>query len=681
MGAPWARRARRGAPEGPQGRPRRLRHTFRRHGLYAGGKCPSVAGTRLPKPSRAAMLVNVAATGTRLALAAPHADASRAGREAFADGGNAVDAALAACATLTVVYPHMCSIGGDLIALLHAPDGRVTAINASGAAPAALTRDVVAADLDRMRRRVDAGRDAGRRDGDESAGFEAGPRGMPIRGPHTVTVPGVLSGWAKLHELGGALDWGRILRPAVERATTGMTVSPGLAAMFAGASRLVLSDPGLRAVFARGGSMPAKGDLVRQPALAASLKILAHDGVDAFYRGPLGAAFVAGLRAAGSLLTVEDLAAHQVEVAAPLVLEVFGHEVLTAPPNSQGFVLLELLGALELMARAGSGGRAAAPIDSDGRAAAPAGSDTGGAACVPLDPLGPEAGALARLFRRASADRERYLCDPRFREVPLDDLLGKPHLEALARRADDDGAGFERAVGDDGAEFERAAGDDGAGSGTAAADGDTIACVAADSDGWAVSIIQSLYFGFGSGILEPATGIIAQDRGACFSLDPSSPNVIEGGKRPLHTLMPVLVKRDDRLTIVAGTRGGEAQPQIHAQILSRMLRTGTRERAAAGGAASMAVGQTPSAAGADATAQDAVAAPRWIYDEGAAYAEVDVPDACRRALQASGLPVEELGSLDDGVGHAQYIHIDDAGRLDAGSDPRADGEAVVWERP
>ena len=340
----------------------------------------------------------MAGTSARLALACPHAAASEAGREAFVDGGTAVDAALAACATLTVVYPHMCSIGGDLIALLHAPDGSVTAVNASGAAPAALTRKAVVEEVER-RRQDSAG---------SAPGVEISPHGMPVRGPHTVTVPGVLSGWATLHELGGALEWGRIVRPAAEHAAAGMPVSRGLAAMFAEAPGLVLADPGLRSVFAPLGRLPVEGDLVRQPALAASLKILAHDGAAVFYRGPLGAAFVAGLRAAGSLMTVDDLAEHTVDVAAPLRLAAFGHEFLTAPPNSQGFVLLELLGALERLASA------------DG---------------LPPDPLGAGAGALAHLFRLASADREQHLCDPSFHYVPLGDLLGTPHLGALATQA------------------------------------------------------------------------------------------------------------------------------------------------------------------------------------------------------------------------------------------------------
>jgi gamma-glutamyltranspeptidase/glutathione hydrolase len=201
------------------------------------------------------------------------------------------------------------------------------------------------------------------------------------------------------------------------------------------------------------------------------------------------------------------------------------------------------------------------------------------------------------------------------------------------------------------------------------ADGDTIACVAADSDGWAVSIIQSVYHGFGSAILEPSTGIVAHDRGACFSLDPASPNLLEGGKRPLHTLMPVMVRWEGRLAIVAGTMGGEAQPQIHAQILCRLLgHAGPTDR-------------DSTLAGPDAATDGAVAAavasPRWIWDEGVLFVEADVPDACLDALRATGMPLELLDPVDESVGHAQYIRIDPDGTLEAGTDPRADGAAFA----
>jgi len=544
-----------------------------------------------------------------LALATPHSAATDAGRAAFADGGTAVDAALAACATLTVVYPHMCSLGGDAIALVHAPDGIVTCVNGSGAAPAALDAARVRAALERDPAPVTR-------------------TGMPVRGPHTVTVPGVLAAWETLRGLGGALDLARLLRPAIAHAADGCAVSCSLAATLAWESDLFAGDPGLREIFFRedgasGRARPlVRGEMFRQPALAASLETVARVGARAMHGGELGARYVAGLRAAGSVLVTDDLGAHQTELTEPLRRSAFGHEFVTAPPNSQGYVLLQLVAALEELA--GPGG-------------------------VALDPLGPDAAAFARLFALTAVDRDRHLCDPRFHAVPLHVLLAGEHVRSLADQAAP-GAAPHNCDASPEPDHDAAA-------------GDTIACVAADSDGWAVSIIQSVYHGFGAGILEPSTGIVAHDRGACFSLEPALPNLLEGGKRPLHTLMPVMVRREGRLTIVAGTMGGEAQPQIHAQILSRLLREhGAEVQAAARGAVGI---------------EAAVAAPRWIYEEGRLFAESSVPEPCLAALRATGTPVELLEPVDETVGHVQYVRIDADGELEAGTDPRADGAAFV----
>jgi gamma-glutamyltranspeptidase/glutathione hydrolase len=536
----------------------------------------------------------------RLALATPHWAATEAGRAAFADGGTAVDAALAACATLTVVYPHMCSIGGDAIALVQVPDGTVTAVNGSGAAPAALDAARVRAALERDPAPVTR-------------------TGMPVRGPHTVTVPGVLAAWETLRQLGGRLPLARLLRPAIGFAADGCPVSRSLAATLIWEPDVLAADPGLREIYfcearAPGRVRPlAEGEIYRQPALAASLDDVAHGGTDVFYGGELGARYVAGLRATGSVMMPEDLTAHATEVLEPLRGVVFGHEFLTAPPNSQGFLLIQLLAAMERL-------------------------DT-----APPDPLGSRGDALAHLFRLTSDDRDRHLCDPRTHDVPLGELLDEEHVRWLTERS----GGADVFAAGDRASTRPSTHPDGASS------GDTIACVAADTDGWAVSVIQSIYHGFGAAILEPSTGIVAHDRGACFSLEPKSPNLIAGGKRPLHTLMPVMVRREGRLAIVAGTMGGEAQPQIHAEILARLLRGGTGGLTAA------------------------VAAPRWIYDEGAILAEASVPAACLAALRSTGMPIELLEAVDESVGHAQYVRIAGGGELEAASDPRADGTGIV----
>jgi len=560
-----------------------------------------------------------------LGLATPHAAATEAGRAAFAAGGNAVDAALAACATLTVVYPHMCSIGGDAIALVHAPDGGVTCVNGSGAAPLALDAARVRAAIERQPTPLTR-------------------TGMPERGPHTVTVPGVLAAWETLRELGARFDLARLLKPAIGFARDGCTVSRSLAATLAWEPDLFAADAGLRGIFFATEGRAAVhaaaarpldvGDVFVQPALAISLEAIARDGVGAFYKGALGGDYVAGLRALGSVMTRDDLARHETDVCEPLLIDAFGYEFLTAPPNSQGYVLLQIMAARALTESA-------------------AGNLT--------------VAETARLFALVGEERDRHLCDPRGQPMPLEELLDPAHVRALLDRAQGRGSGTptderERSGDSPGERRTREAGGD-------AGSGDTIACVAADSEGWAVSIIQSVYHGFGSAILEPRTGIVAHDRGACFSLDPSSPNLIAGGRRPLHTLMPLLVLRDGRLTVVAGTMGGEAQPQIHAQILERVLAArAERTPADADGAATPI---TPDVLAA------ALAGPRWIWDEGTLWAEADVPADHLTDLRTTGMPLTLLDRLDESVGHGQYVAVQSGTPTAAASDPRSDGDAIV----
>ena len=536
---------------------------------------------------------------------------------------------------------------------MHAPDGTVTAVNGSGAAPAALDAARVRAALER-----------------DPAPLTR--TGMPVRGPHTVTVPGVLAAWETLRLLGAALPLHRLLRPAIAYAAEGCAVSRSLAATLAWEPEVFAADPGLRDVFFRAASGAGlqddvssaavtphpgrarsdvrplvEGERFVQPALAASLMTVAHAGVGAFYRGELGARYAAGLRAIGSAMTRADLAAHATEVTAPLRAHAFGHEVLTAPPNSQGYVLLQVLMAMERL------------TDEPGE---------------PPDVLGPCAHALARLFRLASDERDRHLCDPNVHAVPLAQLLDAAHVAGLADAAqgepDEATAGTSpgAAAGAVAGTFRALAdGDAGGSDPPRATDGDTVACVAADSEGWAVSVIQSVYHGFGAAILEPDTGIVAHDRGACFSLDPTSPNLLEGGKRPLHTLMPVMLLRDGRLRVVAGTMGGEAQPQIHAQVLSRLLGPGAAHVRT----------DTGHAPAGDLAA--ALAAPRWIVDEGRVYAEADVPQTCLAALRSCGMPLDMLASRDETVGHAQYVRLGADEGLGAAADPRADGTGLVWQ--
>lgn len=519
------------------------------------------------------------------AVACPHAGATAAGVEVVRQGGNALDAALAAALALTVAYPHNTSLGGDLFALVRQPDGTTRSVNASGPAPCRLDVEAV-----------------GRRHG----------RRMPDRGIDTVTVPGAVAGLGAVHGLGAALPWAALVAPAHTMAADGVAVAPGVARAIAEERELVLGDAGLSALLAPGGRPLAAGSALVQPALAATLERLAVEGPGEFYRGAVAQRLLAGLAAAGSPLEPRDFEEFAPAVEAPLRGTVFGVDVATSPPNSQGFVLLAVLAAIEQAGLAG--------------------------------PFGEDAGVLASVFAEASSWRDRHLADPRAMAVGVDELLDpKAWGQWLGSL---NGPGVPGGPGGPGLPLS------GAGR-PATPGGDTVAVVAADTEGRAVSLIQSLYQSFGAGILEPSTGVIVHDRGALFSLDPASPNMLAPGKRPAHTLMPVLVSEGGVLRVATGTMGGKAQPQIHAQLLLRVL-----------------AGDRPA---------EALARPRWVVEAGggrplAAIEPGVAPEA--RAAIAGRMDVTDLSELDETTGHAHLVVVDGPNLL-AASDPRSDGAAAV----
>jgi oxamate amidohydrolase len=436
------------------------------------------------------------ATGGHYAIATPHTFATEAGEAMFRAGGSAVDAALAASAALTVISPHRSSIGGDLMALIAHPDGDATAVNGTGSAAHRVSPDTL----------------------------RAHARAMPVRGPETITVPGAVNAWDALAGMAGRLPLGHVLGPAISLAWEGVPVSRSLARTAASMARELACDPGMAAVLLPGGRPLAEGSVLRQPALAQSLQTIADDGARALYAGDLGRMLLAGLRRLGSPLREDDLAMHATELTDPVQARFRGTEVLTAPPNSQGFVLLQVLLAL------GS-----------------------------LGALARGTPDLAALFRVAGRDRDRHLADPRRREVPTNHLLSREHVASLVERARTP-AGVTPGRLELGGR-------------------DSVAVVAADDSGNAVSIIQSSGDPLGAGILEPATGIVCHNSGASFSLDPASPNVLEGGKRPAHNLMPVLLRRDGQLVEVQGAVGRYEHPQVHAELILRSAAAGAGPRA------------------------------------------------------------------------------------------------------
>jgi gamma-glutamyltranspeptidase/glutathione hydrolase len=505
------------------------------------------------------------AHGGGYAVASPHADATEAGRAAFAAGGNAVDAALAAACALTVVYPHMCAVGGDVMALVY--DGDAHTINASGRAPAAAP-----------------------------AGGE-----VPERGVGSITVPGAVSAWHVMAERWGSRPAAAAIEVAARLADDGVPVARSLAAALEYEPELVAADAGMRAVFTRHGRVLRMGDSLVQPALAATLRRLAENGADELYRGETGARLVAGLAALGCRLTEADLAGHRADVEPALRQAVGDLELHTMGANSQGFCLPQILAAVAHL-----------------------GLD---------DPLGAGAPVLASIFRESARDRDTYLADPAAMSRPVEELLTPEHVADLAQRATGAAARPEM---------------------TTPAHGDTIAVVAADANGLCVSLIQSVFSGFGSGVLEPETGILLHNRGACFSSDPSSPNALGPGKRPLHTLMPLVGTRAGRPAWVAGTMGGRAQAQIHAQMLLRR------------------------AAGADVAT--AVSAPRMIVGDleigGRGVALEEDFATARDGFGRAGIEPDVMPRLSESAGHAHAIVPAGEGSFEAASDPRSDGAAI-----
>jgi len=421
-------------------------------------------------------------------IATPHASATRAGVEAFAAGGNAIDAALAAASVLTVVYPHQCALGGDLFALVALPDGRCHSVNGSGAAAAGV--------------RVE----------DLRAQYQE----MPDHGPIPITVPGVVHAWQAVHGLGASLGFSRLLAPAIAAARDGVPVSGSLERGIQQRLGVVTRDPGLSARFLAHGKPLCRGMILRQPELSVTLERLADAGPADFYSGSLAAMLVGGLRRLGSVLSESDFAEHRTRLETPLSLALGDIELQTSPPNSQGFVLLEALAALQ-------------------------------AAGESWEATTPGSRLLLLALLAAIEDRERYLGDPRRAPVPLDRLL---QAGALRERL----LALDRGVTS-------------ARPGAPPAHGDTVAVCALDGDGMAVSLIQSVFQLFGCGILEPRTGVIFHNRGRGFSLRRGAANELLPRTRPAHTLMPLIVRRAGRVRAALGCMGGRAQPQILAQLL------------------------------------------------------------------------------------------------------------------
>ena len=433
---------------------------------------------------------------------------------------------------------------------------------------------------------------------------------LPQRGALSVTVPGAVRSWEDVGRAHGTRGLDELLAPAEHYARNGCAITDVVANYAALNAAMLREDAEAAAIFLPGGMPPRPGDILRNPELGDTLGAIRRHGADAFYTGSIAERIVRTLNRGGNVMTLEDLASHRTETTVPLAIDWNGGQLLTHPPNSQGACLL--LGAGML-------------------------ADDRGAA----EPLWHHLGVEA--MKRAMAIRDATFCDPAFAPSGIEDELTPERLRALRATIDSDRASAITHPPDRG--------------------GTIFLCVV-DEDGIAVSLIESLYMNYGSGVIAEGTGIVLQNRGAYFSTDPAHPNAYEGGKRPVHTLSPPMFLRDGNPEIVFGTMGGDGQPQILLQLLHQVVDRGL-------------------------DVQRALDHPRWVYGRHTLTERPDLatgemvivesrmPDEIVESLERRGHRVEALGPYENAMGHAHAITIDrERGTLAGGSDPRADSLAL-----
>ena len=439
--------------------------------------------------------------------------------------------------------------------------------------------------------------------------------GIPRTGPLSVSVPGMLAGLGMMHADYGALPWAQLCAEAIRLARDGFGATPHYRHFAGDFAPVLRADKRSAAVFLCGGDAPAVGTTIVQPDLARTLEEIAAEGADCFYRGGLARRLGTVLRECGTLVSEADLAEYHAEIQEPLGIDYRGYRVLQAPPNSTGFVVLQELKILEHFDVAAMG--------------------LGSADLVHI---------MVEAKKLAFADRERWGSDPRTLQPPFDELLSAKYGDRLAARIDRGKAAPTRSLAD--------------------AAGDTTYFCTADGDGNAVSGIQSINSGWGSGVTAGDTGILLNNRMAYWHLDPAHPNYLRAGRRVCHTMNPPLVLKDGQLWAVFGTPGADNQVQINFQIANAMMDFGLDP-------------------------QQAAEMPRWTSMVPGQYAnyphdgpdvltmERRFPDDVRRELTRRGHPVDMVGDL-AGPCSVEIICRQPDGVLLAGSDPRRDGWALAW---
>jgi gamma-glutamyltranspeptidase/glutathione hydrolase len=521
-----------------------------------------------------------------------HPLAAQAGLEILKNGGNAVDAAIAVNAALTVLEPMSCGAGGDLFAIVRMNgDPKVHGLNASGRSPKAATR----------------------------AWFrEKGHDEIPLFGPLSWSVPGCVQGWEDLRAKFGSKPLAELLEPAARLAEKGAPVPPVIAGYWRAAEGKFRAHPDAAAIYAPGGRIPKSGEVFRNPAYARTLRLIGKEGPAAFYKGSIARRLDEYSKAKGGLLRAADLAASQSDWVDPVSASYRGYDVWQIPPPDQGIAALQMLNLLE-----------------------------------GFDVRALKAGSAAwwHHFLEAKklvyADRAKYYADPAFAQVPVAELISKPYADARRKLLNRERAAEAVDAGD-----------------PRLRTGDTTYLSVVDKDRNCVSLIQSLYHGFGSGDGPPDLGFVLQNRGTLFALDENHANRLEPGRRPFHTIIPSLVTKDGKPWLVFGVMGGDMQPQGHVQVLVNLIDFGMNVHEAGAAPRLEHVGS--------ATPTGKPAGPKG----GEVQAEPGIPDAVVRDLVRRGHVVKRVRVNGGGF---QGILIDpETGDLLGGSEPRKDGRPLGY---
>jgi gamma-glutamyltranspeptidase / glutathione hydrolase len=517
-------------------------------------------------------------------VAAPQFLASQAGAHILEEGGNAIDAAIAANAVMGVVQPYVNGMGGDLFAVYYeAKTGKLYGLNSSGWTPKALTIDYMKAHhIDRIN---------------------------PI-GVETIDIPGAVAGWDAMRTRFGTLPFTQTLAPAIYYAENGFPLAERNARYWVAKS--LLQQPGYSETYLPNGVAPKVGDEFKNPALAHSLREVAAHGRDAFYSGPMTEIMVKFLQAQGGTHTLDDFKDFQPEWVEPVSTTYRGWTVYELPPNGQGVAALSMLNIMEQFPMGQYGHNSADALH-----------------------------IMIEAKKLAYADMHKYVGDPRFTPIPVKEMLSKDLAVQRAKLIQMDMAACQVVPSD----IEKMLDAHG---------NSTIYLSTIDKDGNIVSLIQSNFAGYGTGMVAPGLGFSFHNRGAGFELTPGLPNSLAGHKRPLHTIIPAFMEKGD-IHIGFGIMGGWNQAQAHAQFVANVVDYGMNVQAAL----------------------EQARFTKGTFQGCDVQMEETVPEAVRAELSKRGHVIQLLEPFSFTVGQGEAVVRDSGRKVNfAGADPRSDGEAI-----